>query len=721
MSNTSITYTVFAATGLIAVLAAWLFTPLSIRFARAWRVVDQPDARKVHNDARPRLGGLAIMASATVALLAGMVALWLLDLSPMVAQSGRAVSLILVVGLGLGLVGLADDLWDLRGTVKLLWIILTGLSIYALGYGFTAQQIVTRFWTVELTWLAPMLTVLWVAFVVTALNFIDGLDGLSAGIAAIAALVLGTLGIAAEDPALALGALALGGACIGFLRFNLWPSRTFMGDGGSMFLGGMLAALTLRSTSRTGVAVGWLLPAAALSIPLLDTVLTVVRRGLILRCPLFLAERGHIHHMLLDRDIPHHHVVAILHMVSLAMVAAVALSLALPSATLTFFGLLICGAGLLLLFRLSGSPRLREITAAWRKRKQEKRGVREQSVTEAGLAIRFKRVRSFDGWWKVLVASIQELGGDKVKLAYLNRAGEAQQRVWQREDDAPLSQSNASLETRMAMADRRVGEPVRLELSLPMTEQADEAAERLATLTRLITRHPLASIDPQFSRPAQTSPSLGVRILKDGIRTTLRHHRIRPSASARDTLPPAGPSHAPPGTRIAIVHDFLYTYAGAERVLEQMVELYPDADLFSLFDFLPDDKRDFIRNKPVATSFLQRMPLARSKHRAYLMLMPLAAEQLDVSDYDIVISSSYVAAKGIITRPDQLHVCYCHSPVRFAWDLQHQYLSASKIKGGPKAWLVYALRFSTSGNGTPGRPTASIGSSATPTSLVAAF
>jgi len=143
--------------------------------------------------------------------------------------------------------------------------------------------------------------------------------------------------------------------------------------------------------------------------------------------------------------------------------------------------------------------------------------------------------------------------------------------------------------------------------------------------------------------------------------------------------------------KIAIVHDFLYCYAGAERVLEQMLNVYPDADLFSLFDFLPAGQRGFIRNKPVRSTFIQKLPLARRQHRHYLPLMPLAIEQLDVSDYDLVISSSYLAAKGVITRPDQLHICYCHSPVRFAWDLQHQYLNEVGLTRGLKSLLARAV------------------------------
>ncbi|MDR6408091.1 glycosyltransferase family 4 protein [Paraburkholderia terricola] len=138
--------------------------------------------------------------------------------------------------------------------------------------------------------------------------------------------------------------------------------------------------------------------------------------------------------------------------------------------------------------------------------------------------------------------------------------------------------------------------------------------------------------------------------------------------------------------RVAIVHDWLVTYAGAEKVLEQIVACFPDADLFSLVDFLDD--RSFLRGKPVTTSFIQTLPLARTKYRTYLPLMPLAIEQLDVSAYDVVISSSHAVAKGILTGPDQVHISYVHSPIRYAWDLQHQYLQQSKLTNGPKSAMA---------------------------------
>lgn len=170
---------------------------------------------------------------------------------------------------------------------------------------------------------------------------------------------------------------------------------------------------------------------------------------------------------------------------------------------------------------------------------------------------------------------------------------------------------------------------------------------------------------------------------------------LRPSqrsALAELTTPPAplAPPHRAPRTgkqvRVAIVHDWLVTYAGAERVLEQIVACFPDADLFSVVDFLED--RSFLRGKRATTSFIQKLPKAATRYRTYLPLMPLAIEQLDVSAYDVVISSSHAVAKGVLTGPDQVHISYVHSPIRYAWDLQHQYLQQSKLTNGPKSALA---------------------------------
>jgi len=130
---------------------------------------------------------------------------------------------------------------------------------------------------------------------------------------------------------------------------------------------------------------------------------------------------------------------------------------------------------------------------------------------------------------------------------------------------------------------------------------------------------------------------------------------------------------------VGFVHDWLPVYAGAERVLEQMIQVLPDAQLYSLIDFVPDEQRDFLQGKSVETSFIQKLPFAKQAYRYYLPFAPLAIEQFDLYDHDVVVSSSYAVAKGALTRPDQLHISYVHSPIRYAWDLYHDYLNADGV------------------------------------------
>ncbi len=143
--------------------------------------------------------------------------------------------------------------------------------------------------------------------------------------------------------------------------------------------------------------------------------------------------------------------------------------------------------------------------------------------------------------------------------------------------------------------------------------------------------------------------------------------------------------------RIAIVHDWLVTFGGAERVLQRILECYPQAELFTLVDFLPQADRSFLAGRTVHTSFLQKLPFARRRYRSYLPLMPLAVESFDLSRFDLVLSSSFCVAKGALTGPDQLHISYVHSPMRYAWELQHQYLREANLTRGLRGALARAM------------------------------
>lgn len=140
--------------------------------------------------------------------------------------------------------------------------------------------------------------------------------------------------------------------------------------------------------------------------------------------------------------------------------------------------------------------------------------------------------------------------------------------------------------------------------------------------------------------------------------------------------------------RVAVVHEWLLDYAGSERVLREILDLLPQADLYALVDLPDEELRSAIPRRAKTTSFLQSLPRPRRWLRYYVPLMPLAIEQFDLSGYDIVVSSSHAVAKGVITGPDQLHVSYVHTPMRYAWDLQHEYLRAAGLERGPMAWAA---------------------------------
>jgi glycosyltransferase involved in cell wall biosynthesis len=134
--------------------------------------------------------------------------------------------------------------------------------------------------------------------------------------------------------------------------------------------------------------------------------------------------------------------------------------------------------------------------------------------------------------------------------------------------------------------------------------------------------------------------------------------------------------------KIAIVHEWLTTPGGSEKVVEQLLQIFPNADLFSLIDFLPERDRGMLGNTQVCTTFLQRFPFINARnYRTFLPLMPLAIEQLDLAEYDIVISNCHAVSKGVITGPQQLHISYIHTPLRYAWDMQNEYLQKNQVKG----------------------------------------
>ncbi len=143
----------------------------------------------------------------------------------------------------------------------------------------------------------------------------------------------------------------------------------------------------------------------------------------------------------------------------------------------------------------------------------------------------------------------------------------------------------------------------------------------------------------------------------------------------------------------ALINDWYYVNGGAEKVIHSLNTIWDDFEHYALVDFLNDSDRDFILNgKKSNVSFIQNLPTAKSNHRKFLQFFPYAMEQFDLMEYDLILSSSAAVAKGVLTSSNQLHICYCHSPMRYAWDLHHQYLEdASLTKGIKSIYARYVL------------------------------
>lgn len=268
---------------------AFALTPLFIVEARRVGALDYPGAQKVHVEPVPTLGGLSLVAAVVGTL-------WILQ------AVGLGIALRHAVGLTLAaapvvVVGVWDDLRACSIPAKLAAQFLAGGILYAAG--LRVVELTNPFGpTVQLGPLGLIVTLLWVAMVINALNLVDGLDGLASGVGGIAAVSLGAVGLLMGERDVAVVGLLLAGAIAGFYPYNFPRARIFLGDVGSTFIGLVLATVALLENRKATAAMTLLLPIVALGLPILDTLFAVVRRTARGRNPLR-RDMGHLHHRLL--------------------------------------------------------------------------------------------------------------------------------------------------------------------------------------------------------------------------------------------------------------------------------------------------------------------------------------------------------------------------------------------------------------------------------------
>jgi UDP-GlcNAc:undecaprenyl-phosphate GlcNAc-1-phosphate transferase len=313
-----------AAFAISAVLSA-ILTPFIRRLALRVGAVSLPGGRHIHDRAIPRLGGVAIV----LAFFAPILALFFVESSVALALRSDAVK---AMGLFLGggamcLVGVVDDAKGLRASQKLLAQLAVATLAFACGFRIDAVSL-PLIGSVPMGIFAWPITALWIVGIINAVNLIDGLDGLAGGVVFFAGLTNFVVAYLTGSVFVALVMAAMLGAVLGFLFYNFNPARIFMGDSGSYFLGFVLAAASLVGTAqKASTSVSLLVPIVALGVPIFDTLFAMVRRFLERR-PIFSADRGHLHHRLLDMGITHRRAVLVIYGVSVAFaVSAIAISL----------------------------------------------------------------------------------------------------------------------------------------------------------------------------------------------------------------------------------------------------------------------------------------------------------------------------------------------------------------------------------------------------------
>lgn len=295
----------------VAFLISFAATPMVISLAHKINAIDVPkDARRVHKKPTPLIGGLAIFYGFIVSVLC----FGTLDRE----MTGILIGCVIIVT-----VGIIDDMSDMKAIVKLLFQILAASVVVYSGvriehfanpfYGwFGPPYIVMNFWV------SVAVTVFWIVGVCNAVNLIDGLDGLAVGVSSIASMSLLALTLISNNPNVAILTAAVAGAGFGFLPYNFNPAKIFMGDTGALFLGFILACISVQGFLKMSAIISFAIPFLILGLPIFDTMYAIVRRVLTGRSPMS-PDRGHLHHRLLDMGFSQKQTVAILYTMTAAL------------------------------------------------------------------------------------------------------------------------------------------------------------------------------------------------------------------------------------------------------------------------------------------------------------------------------------------------------------------------------------------------------------------
>jgi UDP-GlcNAc:undecaprenyl-phosphate/decaprenyl-phosphate GlcNAc-1-phosphate transferase len=397
---------------LLSLVCAAALTPLlrSLAFERGW--LDHGlEARKIHGQPIPRLGGVAIVLGFFAPLL-GLLIYPTGMAEKFYADPPRAAAL-LSGGLVIALLGLFDDVRGAGAGLKLAVQVLVACGLWAVGVRVETLGL-PGLGTLSVGILSLPLTVLWIAGVINSMNLIDGLDGLAGGVAFFALVASFVIAFVRGEATMALLSAALAGSVLGFLVYNFNPASIFMGDTGSMFLGYVLAAGSVQTQQKASTAVALVVPLVALGLPIADTLLAIGRRAAAGR-PIFSADRDHIHHRLLALGLSQRQAVLVLYLAS-GILGACALVLSFANSWQTALTLVLLAAAGFFGLRLLYSVRRREEPA------RASEGVLPPRQAARGLALSLEGLTAIEELPPLLAPLLAALGARRLSLLLPGRA-----------------------------------------------------------------------------------------------------------------------------------------------------------------------------------------------------------------------------------------------------------------------------------------------------------
>ncbi len=490
-----------------SLIGSLVLTPIAGRVARRLGVVDRPGVRKIHREPIPYLGGAAVFGAMVVAAIAVLFVV-----RDPVASALRVDPQLPWVLLGAVLMfctGLADDIWHIRARHKFLLQFVAASLVYATGTRIEGIRL-TDDLLLDFGIFSYAITILWIVGITNAVNFIDGVDGLAASICAVGAAAAGYLAWDQGNLAMAATMLALCGSLVGFLVYNLHPAKIFLGDAGSLFLGFLVASSALASGARTPALLGIAVPAAALSVPILDTLLSIGRRLLERRSP-FSPDRHHIHHRLLELGFGHTKIVAALTGTTL-LATALGVGLMRVDGIYRLVAVVAVFSIPVAFFRFSGAARLKESYRAFRLAAAHARDAARTRELYDDLVLHFRECRTFSGWWDAVCDAAHRLGFDHVAITLRHRDGSRSSLTWQ--TPVPSPGLLPSISTTIPVPDRRAAPQLRLHVHARVTESRESVLRRIQLFGRLMDNHGTAVLDddpPASSRevPVSSGVSLG--------------------------------------------------------------------------------------------------------------------------------------------------------------------------------------------------------------------